>query len=94
MTLEEEEALFQRRVRQINRDCLATFLPYIKMVIFILLSTAGIVITGVIYYAQEMRNEVRSLSVISIENKATLTNVKVILDEHGEQILDLYKRRR
>ena len=93
MTLEEEEALFQRRVRQINRDCLATFLPYIKMVISILLVTATAIVSGVIYYAQDMRSDIRSLFSISIENKATLINFKSTLDDHNNQILSLQRKR-
>lgn len=94
MTLEEEEALFQKRVKQINRDCLATFLPYIKAVISILLVAASIVVCGVIYYAQEMRGDIRSLFTVSIENRATLINVQSTLDDHGKEILELQRKRR
>ncbi len=94
MTQEEEEALFQKRVKQINRDCLATFLPYIKAVIYILLITASAVVSGVVYYAQDMRADVRSLFSVSVENRATLINVQSTLGEHSNQILELQKRRR
>jgi len=93
MTLEEEEALFQRRVKQINRDCLATFLPYIKAVISILMIAATIVVSIVIYYAKDMHSDIRSLFTVSIENRATLINVQSTLDEHGEKILELQRRR-
>lgn len=94
MTLEEEEALFQRRVKQINRDCLATFLPYIKAVISILILMATAVVSGVIYYAQDMRGDIRSLFTVSVENRATLINVQSTLDDHGEAILDLQRKPR
>lgn len=94
MTKEEEEALFRQRVRQINRDCLATFLPYIKMVISILLVTAAAVISGVVYYAQDMRADVRSLFTTATENRAILINVQSTVSEHTQQIIELQRKRR
>ncbi len=42
---ESDDALFAQRVKQINRDCLATFMPYIKLFAGIFLFT-GLTLIG------------------------------------------------
>lgn len=82
ITAEEEEALFQKRVIQINKDCLATFMPYIKLVVIILV-TIGIGFLGLtVYFYQDARLEMRSIS-------TTTTNNYGILVSHGKSITRL-----
>ena len=57
MPLDEEEALFVSRVKQINRDCLATFMPYIKAVIYILLFIGGSFLSLTIYYYKDTEHK-------------------------------------
>lgn len=92
MTAEEEEALFEQRVKKINRDCLRTFMPYIKMFAALGLAIGGTFIAVTIYFYQEGREDTRLLMLMTAGNKGELVSIKRVQDRHGKDIDIIQKK--
>ena len=79
MTAEEEEALFDKRVKKINRDCLKAFSPYIVIVTSLIVGT-------IIFAYKEMRSDTKELLSMTASNKGELHSIIRIQEEHGKDI--------
>jgi uncharacterized membrane protein len=75
--------------RQMNRDCLATFLPWIKTVIAILLAIGSIFLGLTVYFYQTASNKMDVISQSTMENTAAIVLVKSQQDNLGKSVLEL-----
>lgn len=91
MTEQEDDDLFSARVHKVNRDCLSTFLPYIKIVVSILLTIGAAFLGATIYLYQDLRADVKQMSSMAIENKANLTEIKAIQMQNTDDIRSLFR---
>lgn len=92
MTDEEEQALFTERVKQINRDCLQTFLPYIKAVIGILVTIGIVFLTLTIWFYKDAMQEIDSNSDLLHDIKENQSIIKHAVSINKEEIKDIRAR--
>ena len=83
---EADDALFTARVRQVNRDCLNTFMPYIKLFAGILITTAGIFIGLAIYFYQMQDDRSQDILSMTTDNRGELIYIKQVAVDNKEEI--------
>jgi len=92
MTQKEEDALFEKRVKQINRDCLQTFLPYIKAVIGILLTVGVVFLSLTIWFYQDVKIQINGNSRLLHEIKENQSVLKYNVHMNDKEILNIRKK--
>jgi len=88
---EADQALFNERVKQINRACLKTFLPYILIVISILGTVGWKLVDVTVHHYQEAKTERKQLFGVVIKNHSdikTMLTVQTAQDRDIQQIKD------